>query len=287
MLIDLHCHSKISDNSMPLADLIGHAKQRGVTHLAITDHDTTKGLIKAEQLGKEIGVEIIPGIEISAFDFKRNRRAHILGYFVSPNHSAIKYLCDPLIQARHEASYQMTQKIIDAGYDITWEEVENYAVGGTGVYKQHIMHALMAKGYTDTIYGELYNQLFSRGGDGQPVGIAFVPLQYVDVVEAIFAIRAAGGVPVLAHPKQFNSFEAIGEWVSVGLEGIEVLHPLHGPEDEKLAMEFAEKYRLVETAGSDFHGLYGDSTQFPLGCKDTGVDRLNKLKERHVKIHSK
>lgn len=283
-MIDLHCHSKISDNSMPLRELILHAKEKGITHLAITDHDTTKGLIEAQRIGREVGVTIIPGIEISAYDYKRNRRAHILGFFVTPGHEAIENLCADLVRRRHQASYEMTQKIIAAGYEITWEEVERYAEGGTGVYKQHIMHALMDKGYTDRIYGDLYKKLFSRGGNGEEPGLAYVPLEYLDAVDAIRAIRAAGGVPVLAHPKQFDNYEAIAEWVEAGLEGIEVIHPLHGPEDEKLAQDYARRYGLVETGGSDFHGLYGESDKYPLGSKDAGMERYLKLVERHERM---
>lgn len=79
-MIDLHCHSNISDGSMSLFEVISLAKEKGITHLAITDHDTTKGLKEAKYIGEQLGVTIIPGIEISAYDYKRQRRAHILGF---------------------------------------------------------------------------------------------------------------------------------------------------------------------------------------------------------------
>ena len=285
MKTDLHCHTKVSDNSFTTEEVIIMAKKNGVTHLAITDHDTTIGLEEAMELGKKHEVEIIPGIEISAFDYYRNRRAHILGLYVTPGSNAIKQLCQPLIKARHLASYEMTKKINEAGYDISWEEVQEYAVGGTGVYKQHIMHALLRRGYTERIYGELYKKLFSRGSETEEPGVAYVPIQYIDAVEAIKAIRAEGGIPVLAHPGQFNNYDAVAEWVEVGLEGIEVKHPLHSKEDERKAARLAELFHLVQTGGSDFHGFYGEAETI-LGSKCIGSNVIEQLKLRKNKILS-
>jgi predicted metal-dependent phosphoesterase TrpH len=279
-MIDLHCHTKISDNSFTILEVITKAKNAGVTHLAITDHDTTQGLVEAAQTGLELGVEIIPGIEISAYDFQRNTRAHILGYYVTPGHAALSQLCEPMIKQRHEASHEMVQLIKEAGYEISWEQVERYAEGGTGVYKQHIMHALLDKGYTQTIYGDLYKKLFSRGEQGGEKGIAYISLEYVDAFDAIDAIRQAGGVPVIAHPKQFNNFAAIPEWKAAGLQGVEVRHPLHDENAEQLAQQITKNFNLLSTGGSDFHGFYSETDQYPLGSKNIGMDNLQALQQR-------
>lgn len=162
MIVDLHCHTNISDNSLTIEDVISKAKESGITHLGITDHDTTVGLRETQRIGQRVGVEIIPGIEISAYDFKHNTRAHILGYYLEPEHPAIEQLCGPLREARHNASFKMVEKLIEAGYSISWEQVQKYA-GATGVYKQHIMHALIDQGYCNKIYSPLYTELFSRG----------------------------------------------------------------------------------------------------------------------------
>lgn len=278
-MIDLHCHTNISDNSYSIEEVITRAKVNGVKHLAITDHDTTKGLFQAIEFGKEAGVDIIPGIEISAYDYQRNSRAHILGLFIAPEHPSIKQLCDPLVAKRHEASWQMVSRIQAAGYDITWDEVLTFCEGGTGVYKQHIMHALLNKGYTDKIYGELYKKLFKRADSSGDQGLAFIPIEYIDVLEAIRVIREAGGVPILAHPGQFNNFAAVNEWVHAGLEGIEVLHPLHSKDDEYKASSLAERWNLIQTGGSDFHGFYGEVVT-EIGSKSIGYEHFNKLIER-------
>jgi phosphoribosyl 1,2-cyclic phosphate 1,2-diphosphodiesterase len=279
MKVDLHCHTNISDCSMSFDEILELASAEKISHLAITNHDTTLGLEEMVRKGKERNIEIIPGIEISAYDDIRKTRVHILGFFIEPGHEAIKKRCDPLLVKRHEASRLMVGKIIEAGYTISWEQVKRIAEGGTGVYKQHIMHALINNGYTDSIYGDLYKKLFSRGQNGTERGIAFVPVEYVDAKTAIQAITEAGGVPVLAHPGQYNNFPAVPELVDAGLQGIEVWHPLHGPEDEEKAKRFAEEYNLVMTGGSDFHGFYGE-TEIVLGCKNPGVEAVHALKER-------
>lgn len=279
MKVDLHCHTDVSDCSLSFEEILELAWREKVSYLAITNHDTTKGLEEMVVLGKGKGIEIIPGIEISAFDFNRNRRVHILGYFIEPGHSALKELCDPLLENRHRASYLMVQNLINRGYSITWEQVNKYAEGGTGVYKQHIMHALMENGYTDSIYGDLYKKLFSRGQNGQAHGIAYVPMKYIDARLAIIAIIQAGGVPVLAHPGQYKSFEAVPELVEAGLQGIEVYHPLHGTADEARAKLYAADYDLVMTGGTDFHGFYGEK-EVVIGSKNPGIRAIEGLLAR-------
>lgn len=270
LIADLHCHTKISDNNESIRAVLQLAKQQGVTHQAITDHDTTWGHAEAIQIGTELELKIIPGIEISAYDDKRNTRAHILGLFVETNHPSLESICRPIRERRHEGCFEMTEAIIRAGYNISWEQVEAYAKGGTGVYKQHIMHALLDRGYCDAIYSPLYKELFARGEDGRASGIAYIPTQYVDARVAIEAIIQAGGIPILAHPGQFNNFDAVEEWVSCGLVGIEVKHPLHGRREEDKSLALAHRYDLIPTGGSDYHGFYGDHKSLP-GSKNMGA----------------
>ncbi len=276
--VDLHCHTKASDNTLSIREVILAAKAAGISHLAITDHDTTLGLEEAMVLGLQHHVHIIPGIEISAYDYKRNRRAHILGYFITPDHPALAELCNPIVDQRHQASVEMVQKLNVAGYKVTWEQVLRYAEGGSAVYKQHIMHALMDSGYCEELFGTLYRKLFSRNGEGGQPGLAYIPLVYADAVAAIRAIREAGGVAVLAHPGQLHNYEAIAEWVEAGLEGIEVHHPSHDGAEVEKARSYAERYHLVMTGGSDFHGGYGNPA-YPLGSVDVGRINLQALME--------
>jgi len=278
-MIDLHVHTKVSDNSLSAGEVIRLAKARGITHLAITDHDTTKGLQEAMVLGQEIGVEILPGIEISAYDFRRNMRAHILGLLIKPGHPSLELLCSALVQGRNQASLEMVSKISAAGYDIAWEDVQKYA-GDTGVYKQHIMHALLDKGYCKSIYGDLYKTLFSRGSSSETQGIAYVQLDYLDAQAAIKAVKEAGGIPILAHPGQLNNFAAIEEWVETGLEGIEVFHPSHTEQDRQTSWQYARQHQLVITGGSDFHGFYAEKS-VELGCHELDETCIDELLARN------
>jgi predicted metal-dependent phosphoesterase TrpH len=278
-IVDLHCHTKASDNSMTAREVARTAREAGVHYLAITDHDTTIGLEAAVEAGRAERLMIIPGIEISAYDFERNRKAHILGYGIVPGHEALARVCEPVVRQRHEASRLAFDKIVEAGYAIRWEQVIGHAAGGSAVYKQHLMHALMERGYCDTLNGDLYRRLFAPPKPDAEAGIAYVPIRYADAREAILAVRAAGGVPVLAHPGQQQNYDGIGEWVQAGLEGIEVVHPSHTPEEEEKGASYARRFGLLETGGSDYHGMYG-SAKYPLGSKDAGMDRLRELLRR-------
>lgn len=274
MKIDLHCHTNVSDCPLSFEQVLELAIQEDVHYLAITNHDTTRDLLRMIELGQTRGVTVIPGIEISAYDFARSRRVHILGYFIEPGHPALEQLCSPLRERRHQASRTMVEKLVNAGFRISWERVEQLAEGGTGVYKQHIMHALIEQGYTDSIYGPLYETLFAKGG------VAYTPVAYVDAAEAVRAVRNAGGIAVLAHPGLYGNFEAAAELVRAGLQGIEVWHPEHGPDEERQAMQVAAEYKLVMTGGSDFHGAYGEA-EVRLGSKSPGVaciEALHKLR---------
>lgn len=277
-MIDLHVHTKISDNSLSTEEVIKLAKQKGLTHLAVTDHDTTKGLQEAVILGQEIGVGIVPGIEISACDYQRNKRAHILGLYIELGHPALERLCQPLIQSRNQASFDMVRKVIAAGYDISWEAVQKFA-GGMGVYKQHIMHALLENGYCESIYDDLYKKLFQRGSTPETQGIAYIQMEYVDARTAILAVQEAGGIAVLAHPGQLENFDGIDDWVKIGLAGIEVFHPSHNEEDRQRALGYAQKHSLIITGGSDFHGFYAEKP-VELGCPELDEKCISELLSR-------
>jgi predicted metal-dependent phosphoesterase TrpH len=279
MKVDLHVHSTISDGSHTTRELLALAVSEGVTHLALTNHDTTKGLTEFVAMGTEFGIETIPGIEISAYDFERQRRVHILGYYIDTDSEVLHRLCTPIVEQRHHHSQQMVQILVAAGYDISWDQVEAYAVGGTGVYKQHIMRALIEAGYTESIYGDLYKKLFARGNETTPPGIAYIPMMYVDAVTAVRAVVAAGGVPVLAHPGQYGNFPIVGDLAIAGLAGIEVWHPSHNSEMEHTAKQLASRYGLIMSGGTDFHGLYGE-TEITLGSISPGIQAVEQLLER-------
>ena len=247
---DLHIHTDISDGSLSTEEVIKNAKEKGLTHIAITNHDTVKGLKEAIELGKKYNIVVIPGIEISAYDFKRNRKVHLLGYGIDLEGKHITNLCERLLKDRNEMTLKQVQIIRSLGYDITEEEVKIYGKNSGISYKQHIMQVLIDKGYIKEIYAPLYKELFKNNGPCE------MEIKYIDVFEAIDAIIKDNGLPVIAHPGQMNSYELVKELVDKGLFGIEKYHVSHSLEDYERVDELSKLYNLIVTGGSDFHGSY-------------------------------
>lgn len=275
MKADLHCHSKISDGSIEISDLVALAHRNGIEALAITDHDTVDGLTEAEKAGKEYGINIISAIEISAYDYNRERKAHVLGYLMNKP-LQVGNVCRPMLLERQETSKYMVEKLIEAGYPITWDLVKKIAAGSTNVYKQHIMQALIELGYSSVSKENLYKKLFAKPDNGNPGGIAYQKIKYIDVFEAIHEIKQAGGIAVLAHPFGYENMELIPELVDVGLDGLEAWHPSHNEVAVKIIVSEAEKYGLILTGGSDYHGEYEIKPNL-LGCCNTPEEWLQRL----------
>ncbi|MBE6754700.1 MAG: PHP domain-containing protein, partial [Ruminococcaceae bacterium] len=149
MSADLHCHTKISDGSTGLDDLILLAKRRRLGTIAVTDHDTLAGVTRAKVLGERHGVKVIPGAEFSCYDYKRKKKVHLLAYlFTYPDR--LEGLCKRTGEARKAASLQTLSKVLRY-YPITTEMVVRIATGSTNIFKQHIMHTLMNAGYSVTV----------------------------------------------------------------------------------------------------------------------------------------
>jgi fructose-1,6-bisphosphatase/inositol monophosphatase family enzyme/predicted metal-dependent phosphoesterase TrpH len=252
MNADLHIHSTHSDGSFTVEEIIATAKALKLDAVSVTDHDTTAGTAEALALGRAAGLRVIPGVELSAFDFRRRKKAHLLGYGYRSGAPAINALCAPLLKARHENSLRQVDLLAASGFDVTREEAQAVAGDGRVIYKQHIMTVLVNKGVTDAVYSTLYRALFGHGG------LCEGDIAYLDVFEALEAVLADGGVAVLAHPGQLDSWPLVEELVARGLGGIEYYHESHDAADYRLADALAKKYpRLVLTGGSDFHGAFG------------------------------
>lgn len=251
MKADMHVHSNYSDGSDTVEEVIKKAKANGMTHLSFVDHDTTKELELAQALGKTYGIKIIPGIEISAYDFKRNRKVHMLGYNYDPDPEHIRDLCEPLLKRRHELSLWQIERIREEGFHLDPEKVIETAKPSNTVYKQHIMRHLTDAPYTSEKYQMQYKRLFKGGG------AADRDIEYVDAFDAARAIIADGGTAVVAHPGQLDSFDIIPELAAVGLGGVERNHMDHSTEDIKKVEELAQAYNLCMTGGTDYHGSFG------------------------------
>lgn len=248
---DLHVHSHYSDGSDSVEDVLRRARASGVEAISFVDHDTVAGWPEIKELAAEFGIQAIPGIEISAYDFKRNRKVHILGYQYNPEAINIKPLCNMLLKKRHRHSLLQIEQIQAAGFGLDAEAVIASALPSRTVYKQHIMKGLTDADYSSQEYRQLYKSLFK--GQGPASG----DIDYIDAFEAVKAIKADGGLAVVAHPGQLDSYDLIPELIRAGLGGIERNHLDHSIEDHLKVEMLAEAYSLVMTGGTDYHGAFG------------------------------
>lgn len=250
MKADLHCHTKLSDGTLGIDDIIILAKNSGVTTLAITDHDCLAGTVRGVMIGERHGITVIPGVEFSSTDKKRGSKAHILCY-LPDKPERLEGLCKSNSEKRKRASRIMVAKVT-AKFPVTTELIMKCATGSTNIYKQHIMQALMECGYTTEIFGDLFKLLFSKESR---MNISMDAI-YPEPAEIIEAIHEAGGIAVLAHPGFYDNFELLDELIDLGLDGVEVWHPQNTPEQQEMLIKTAKQHDLLMTGGSDFHGAY-------------------------------
>lgn len=269
---DLHCHSYFSDGSMKPAHIVELAARLKLACIAIADHDTMNGVNEAVSCSAETGVKVVPGIEVSTYDYIHKKKVHLLCY-LPKNPRRLLEMCGETLKKRTAASLKMAEKVSER-FPLTIDVVKRYASKSSAVYKQHIAMALMEMGYSMSVFGELYQSLFSSKN-----GWALVEFDQPDPRDAIRLIKETGGAAVLAHPGVYGNFDIIAELCDLGLDGIEVWHPRQSKEDTQKALEAAERFKLIRTGGSDFHGMCASKIT-PLGARLTENCELEKLLER-------
>jgi len=270
MAADLHCHTKLSDGSVGIEDLIVIAHKSGIDTIAITDHDCLAGTVRGQVIGKRYGVTIIPGVELSAFDNEAGKKVHILCY-LAEKPDRLEGLCKRTSVARKRAGQIMMLKVASR-FPVSTDFIINHASGSTNLYKQHIMHALMDAGYTNEIFGDLFHALFDSDSETN----ILAPTKYPDVKDVIEEVHGAGGIAILAHPAFYNNFDEIENYIEMGIDGIEVWHPSANDEQIELLSKICKKNKLLLTGGSDFHGIYGGKP-VTLGTCTTPDEHLDKL----------
>jgi len=248
--IDLHTHSTASDGSFRPAEVVRLAKDAGLKAMALTDHDTIDGLAEALAAGAALGVEVIPGVEISTRH--AGDTMHILGFFLDFHSGRLAERLAVLQQARKERNPKIIAKLNALGIPLTMEQVERVSGGGQ-VGRPHIARALLERGYVTTLQ-QAFDIFLNNHGKAYVQKFRF-PLR-----EALGMIREAQGVPVLAHPftLEMGSAGALRSLLldlqAHGLAGIEVFYSDHTPEQEALYLHLARELDLLVTGGSDFHG---------------------------------
>ncbi len=267
---DLHCHTRLSDGSLGIEDLINFAKKKGLETIAITDHDCLAGTVRGKIIGARHGVQVIPGVELSATYEPTNKNVHILCYAPDAP-DMLEGLCKRNSLARKKASHFMMLQTVKR-FPLTTEFIIKCATGSTNLYKKHIMQALIECGYADRFHGELYEQLFNKNSEGN---ILVVP-KYADVKEVIDSIHEAGGIAILAHPHASECEDILDDIVALGIDGIEVFHPSADEEKQAELKKYAQSKKILMTGGSDFHGLY-NQYNVSLGDYTTPDDCLHAL----------
>jgi 3',5'-nucleoside bisphosphate phosphatase len=264
--LDLHLHTTHSDGSLSPTDVLRLAKKAGVTALAITDHDIVSGIPEAVTAGAELGIEIIPGVEISSS--MGDSELHILGYCLRWQDPELNQRLAALRESRHHRNPQIIERLRSLGLDVTYEEVRALA-GTDSVGRPHIARLLMDKEYVSSAKDAFDRYL----AEGRP---AYVPRQLPKPAEAIAWIRAAGGVAVLAHPTWAKvSGEGLNTLLTTlkaeGLGGIEVHYSTHTTRQTTEYLDLAKRLSLLVTGGSDFHGITKPDIEVGTGRGDLKV----------------
>ena len=241
--VDLHMHSTASDGSATPADLVVAAAAAGLATVALTDHDTIDGVAEARAAGVERGVEVIAGVELSAFE--DDRETHLLGLHLT-NIDRIADALATFRRSRRTRAEQIVSVLNGLGVPVTLEAVLAEAAGGA-IGRPHIARALIAGGWARDSRDAFDRYL----GYKRP---AFVPKLTLGLAEAIDLVHAGGGLAVLAHPGGAGNRQWLETLAALGLDGVEVRHPGHSAEDIARLGALTEFLGLVPSGGSDWHG---------------------------------
>lgn len=266
--VDLHLHSTASDGRFSPAEIVRKAAEAGLTGIALTDHDTVDGLAPALEAARALPhLKVIPGIEIST-DVPQGE-VHLLGYFIDYTHRELLANLDRMRNSRQQRAQAMIAKLKSLGLPIEWERVQEIAGSGS-IGRPHIAQALLEKGYITSIK-EAFTRYLSWGGP------AYVARDKMTPLEAARLILQANGLPVLAHPLTFNDPEAlVVELKAGGLVGIEAYYAGYTAEEIKKLVSLADKYGLIATGGTDYHGI-DTSTETPIGGVDVPIASVEQL----------
>lgn len=246
---DLHVHSKISDGTQSVKDLVQEIAETGLDGFALTDHDTTAGWPEADQTAQKLGLDFVAGMEISCAG--HGVSIHLLSYLHDPTYQP---LLQEIARAResriHRAQRMVT--LLSEDYPIDWDDVMEQTGEGATVGRPHIADALVAAGAVEN-RSEAFASILT------PQSRYYVSHYAVNPVEAVRLVRAAGGVPVMAHPRarsrgRIASAELIEEMIDAGLAGLEVHHRDNSPEDQRWLLSVAFEHDLLVTGSSDYHG---------------------------------
>ena len=269
--IDLHMHSTASDGTLSPSEVVQRAKARGLTTIALTDHDTTGGLPEAIKAGQRLGVEVIGGLEINS----ETDIGHIdfLAYGIDRSNAALQQQLLEIRDARVGRAKGMVKKLAELGAPIRWERVLAFAgEDNKSIARPHVARALVEAGHVASLQ-EAFDKYLSDDGPAYVHRLQLMPKEVIDV------IHQAGGAIVLAHPEHAGTTRLIPMLAELGLDGIEVYYSDHTPKQQAKLLAIAQPLGLLATGGSDFHAP-GDTTHAELGSVAVPDEALVQLKQR-------
>jgi predicted metal-dependent phosphoesterase TrpH len=266
--VDLHLHTIFSDGTSTVEEVINVAHQKGLAAISITDHDCTDAYPKAIEIGNELGIEVITGVELSSeidgIDI------HILGYFVDPSNRMFSEKLQEMKDARFVRAKKIVENLNNRGIDLRFETVLSIAgVGAIG--RPHIAAAMLKE---ELVYS--FREAFDKYiGYGLP---AYVEKLKMHPKEVFDLIKNAGGIPILAHPGVTQVDQRIPEFVKEGLMGIEVYHTEHPSSVERHYLRITKKHHLAFTGGSDFHSNNHNKSE--IGSPGVPYSAILSMKEK-------
>ncbi len=279
--VDLHIHSTASDGRLSPAEVVHKSVERGLTIIAIADHDTVDGIAPALTAVEAFShLKIIPCVEISS-DVPHGE-VHVLGHFIDYTDHELRATLEKFRNSRRERAQGMIAKLRNLGIHIEWQRVQEIAGSGS-LGRPHIAQAMLEKGYI-TSFKEAFTKYIGRDGS------AYVEREKMTPVEAVELILKASGLPVLAHPLTVNDPETmVVELKAAGLVGLEAHYNNYTTDEINRLVSLANKYGLIATGGSDFHGM-DTSTETMIGGVDVPMESAEQLialaEQRGLKLAS-
>jgi predicted metal-dependent phosphoesterase TrpH len=276
-LIDLHAHTTASDGILSPQELVRLAQRIGVSILAITDHDTLAGIPTAMAEGAKVGLQIVPGVEVTAY--VDDIEVHILGHFVDPDDARLARFLASSRDDRVVRVRRMIDRLWTLGLPLDVDEILTQAPGSS-VGRPHLAQAMVRHGYVTSVQ-EAFDRYLTPG---KP---AHVERSRIPSGEAIVAIKEAGGVSSLAHPGVYGHDEVIPRLLKQGLMGLEARHPDHSPEAIFRYERLRLQHGLLAPCGSDFHGLPGlrESTLGMPSLTEAEFERISAVATACARTH--
>jgi len=266
--IDLHIHSTASDGKLNPADVVRKSAERGLTVIALADHDSVDGIAPALAAAKAFPqLKVIPCVEIST-DVPHGE-VHVLGYFVDYTDHKLKATLERMRHSRRERAWGMVNKLGKLGIHIEWQRVQEIAGSGS-IGRPHIAQAMLEKSYIVSIK-EAFTKYISRDGP------AYVKREKMTPQAAVALLLRTNGLPVLAHPLTINNLETmVIKLKAAGLVGIEAYYDGYTADEISKLVSLADKHSLTTTGGSDYHGL-DNSTETMIGGADVPIESAEQL----------